>query len=353
MTKILNPWKISTLSPEMYKELKTFYALEDVDFELKNNPIFTRRNLLVGHDGLNKWIDKALLNKKVALVSGFMTSGFLHLGSLTVLKQMAYYQKEYNATIIIPIADLEAICVRKTYKSQIESLLPEFLAHFFAAGLSPDKTILYLQSNNVQILRMAAIYTSNINICDLDAIYDRKLNLGEAYSSLVMAADILYPQNNGFDSTLITLGIDEISHFILVKKLIKILGEDIHLPCITYNKILTGLNGSKMGKSIPHNSILLSDSPQIARDKLKNYNSKIFDLKNTPAFNILEWYSPDDQLINSLLEISDKQKANRIAIEEACSLLDIILPDHTEMFKQNITLAKKLTNKLINNNYGN
>jgi len=35
----------------------------------------------------------------VALVSGFMTSGFLHLGSLTVLKQMAYYQKEYGAEV--------------------------------------------------------------------------------------------------------------------------------------------------------------------------------------------------------------------------------------------------------------
>lgn len=126
MVKKLNPWKIPTLTPEHYNFLKRMYNLKDVNFSLKDNPNFIKRNLLIGHDNFKRWINKAKKKKKVALISGFMTSGFLHLGSLTVLKQMAYYQKKYNADVIIPIADLEAMCVRKNKR-----ILKKVITHKF------------------------------------------------------------------------------------------------------------------------------------------------------------------------------------------------------------------------------
>ena len=193
-TKKLNPWKIPLLTPETYKNLKDFYFLKDVKIKLRDNPSFLRRNLIIGHDNFPDWIKKAEEGKKVALVSGFMSSGFLHLGSLTILKQMAYYQREYGATVIIPIADLEAICVRKIKESEIKEIIIDFIAHFFAAGLSPERTLIYLQTRNLGIMREAGLFTGRIGMEELEKIYDRKLILGEAYSSLVMAADILLPR---------------------------------------------------------------------------------------------------------------------------------------------------------------
>ena len=140
MSNELNPWKIPTLTAEDYKELIKCFSLQSIDSKLKKNPVFIRRDLIVGQDHFLEWLRHVEKGEKVALVSGFMTSGFLHLGSLAVIKQMVYYQKNYNAKIIIPIADLEAICVRKTEKSEIKKILIDFLAHFFAAGLSPKNT---------------------------------------------------------------------------------------------------------------------------------------------------------------------------------------------------------------------
>ena len=209
MSKKLNPWQIPTLTEKHYNYLRKLYNLAEMNFKLKNNPNFIKRNLIIGHDNFGKWIKKAEQGKKVALVSGFMTSGFLHMGSLAVLEQMVYYQNKYNANVIIPIADLEAMCVRKTKGSDLKKIIVEFLAHFFAAGLNPDKTKLYLQTKNLDVLKEAALFTSKIDIPELEKIYDRRLTLAEAFSSLVMAADILIPQIEGYEATLITLGIDE------------------------------------------------------------------------------------------------------------------------------------------------
>jgi len=349
MSKKLNPWKIPTLTHQHYEFLKKEYGLVDVNFELKNNPTFIRRNLIVGHDNFDNWIKKAKECKKIALVSGFMTSGFLHLGSLTVIKQMAYYQKEYGAEIIIPIADLEAMCVRKTDYSKVKNIITEFLAHFFAAGLDPKKTKIYLQTKNNNVLKEAALFTSKIDMLQLEKVYDRRLTLAEAFSSLVMAADILVPQKEGYEATLITLGIDEISHFILTKNMISILGDEFYPPSITYNRILTGLNGSKMGKSIPENSILLTDNFNIVKEKLLKLKDKELDLCNNTGFNILEWYSEEDILLNKILELENGNKieANNLAIDESIKLCKDLLKKHQKAYKDNFGTAKKIAEKLI------
>ena len=347
MINKLNPWKIPTLTPKGYKELAEYYSLESINFKLKKNPTFIRRNLIIGHDGFLKWLKYANARKKVSLVSGFMTSGFLHLGSLAVIKQMVYYQKNYGAKIIIPIADLEAMCVRKTDKIKIKTILIDFLAHFFAAGLSPKNTLIYLQTKNLEVLKEASLFTGKISLEDLEKIYDRKLNLGEIYSSLVMVADILYPQALNYESTLINLGIDEISHFVLVKEIIPLLGKNFYIPSITYNKMITGLNGSKMGKSMPENSILLIDKPEIAKSKLIKLKNRDMELFQNTAFNILEWYCEDDLIIKKIIGLSDKRQANNLAIDKACNVVENLLKDHQREYKKNFLKAKKLADKLM------
>jgi tryptophanyl-tRNA synthetase len=346
--RMINPWKISTLTPKHYDILRRRYNLKNINFKLRDDPNFVKRNLIVGHENLDKFISKAK-EKKVALVSGFMTSGFLHLGSLTVIKQMVYYQKTYGVDVIIPIADLEAMCVRKTPLSEVRKRIVEFLAHFFAAGLDPKKTKIYLQTKNKKILEQAILFSSRIDLPELEKIYDRKLTLAEVISSLVMVSDILNPQFQKYQATLITLGIDGISHFSLTKKLISVVGKDFYQPSITYNKILTGLNGSKMGKSVSEDSILLTDKMKIIEKKLLSLKGRRLHLHNNSAFNILEWYSEDDILLNNILELEkkNKTKANDLAIDESIKLCKDLLKKHQKAYKDNFEKAKKIAEKLI------
>ncbi|MDL1957622.1 MAG: hypothetical protein LWW95_11360 [Candidatus Desulfofervidus auxilii] len=340
MKKVFNPWKISTLSEEDYIFLKKYFNLSDFNFDLRDKPIFSKRNVILGHDNFDVWLKAANEGKKVALVSGFMTSGCLHIGSLTILKQMAYYQQKYNATIFIPLADLEAICVRKVRKEYIDKIIIEFLSHFYAAGLDLEKCVIYLQTQNVEVLRRAIFFTSNIELKDMERIYDRKMSLGEVFSSLVMVSDILYPQTLSYEKTLITLGIDEISHFMLTKELVKKLGYDF--PSITYNKMITGLQGSKMGKSIPKNSILLTDSPETIKQKLNSLRDKNFPLVRNCAFNILQWFCEDDSIIKEITEEKEVKVANNLAIEHAIEVTKHLLKQHQKRYEEFLEKAEEI-----------
>lgn len=345
MEKVFNPWKISTLDEEDYNFLKKHFCLDDFNFNLVDNPTFSRRNLVLGHDNFDKWLISAEDSKKVALVSGFMTSGNFHVGSLAVLKQMAYYQQKYHAKIFIPLADLEAICVRKTKREDVDKIVTQFLAHFHAAGLNLDKCNIYLQTQNLDVLRHAAIFTSNIDLEDIEKMYDRKMTLGETFSSLVMVADMLYPEMLSYDKTQITLGIDEINHFILTKELVKKLGYDF--PTITCNKMITGLEGSKMGKSIPENSILLTDPSETIEYKLNSLRDKNFPLVRNSAFNILQWYCNDDTIIEQITREKDAKIANNLAIENAIKITKDILSQHQKRYKEFLERAEKIVPTLL------
>lgn len=349
MKTILNPWKVSSLDEKDYHLLKRQFRLKSFEFNLINSPVFARRKLIIGHDNFDAWLKSAKKNKKVALVSGFMTSGKFHVGSLVVLRQMAYYQERYNARLFIPIADLEAICVRKTDEREVKKVLVEFLAHFHAAGIDINKCDIYLQSRNLDVLRQASIFTKHFKNKDFKRVYSRDLTIGEAFSSLVMVSDILYPQLLGYKNTLITLGIDEINHFILVKEIVKKINSNFIFPSITYHKLITGLTGSKMGKSIPENSILLTDSLKAAEDKLASLRDKNLPLAKNAAFNILQWYCTNDFIIEKILAEKNEKERNNLAIDYAIRTIIGILGNHQEKYKKFLNKAEKMASNLYEN----
>lgn len=350
MKKEIDPWTIPTLTPERYEELKNHYSLEDINFSLKEDPNFMKRNLLVGQDNFNIWLKNAKNKKKVAIVSGFMTSGTLHFGSLFLIRQIAYFQKKYGVKIIIPISDIEAISVRGSDPTKTKEVLVDFLAHFFAEGIDPNKTLIYLQGRNSEIMREAVKYMSKTDFSVLKKVYGRNLTLAEAYSSLVMSADILMPKKKGYVNTLILLGIDEIGHFILVKKLLSLLQKDYSPPSILYDKLITGLNGSKMGKSLPENSILLTDSVDVAKSKLNNLRGRKMKLYENSAYNILEWFCDDDEAFNEISRIKDRGKANELSIDLACNLVEKILTNHRKNYKKMYKKAQNIASKLTKEN---
>lgn len=309
---------------------------------MKDNPIFSRRGVILGHENFDKWLESFDRGEKVALVSGFMTSGNFHLGSLAVLRQMAYYQKNYNADIFIPIADLEAICVRGTKREDIDDRIVDFLAHFNAAGLDVHKCRIYLQTQNKEVLRRAFEFVSKTSKADMDKLYDRDVTVGEAISSLVQVSDILYPQTMSYGSTLITLGVDEINHFIMTKHMANKLNPGSQHPSITYNRLITGLNGSKMGKSLPENSILLKDDKDSIENKLNLLRRTDIPLDRNAAFNILQWYCDDDRLLEKIdISNMDDGSLGRI-VDKSIEVCSDVLEKHQKSYNDFLEEAREI-----------
>lgn len=341
--RIFNPWKVSTLGEADYDDIKTQFNLENFEFKLRDNPAFSRRNVMLGHEKFGRWIEAAERGEKVALVSGFMTSGNFHLGSLAVIKQMAYYQRKYGAEIFIPVADLEAICVRGIPRDEIDRKVADFIAHFKAAGLDVEKCKIYLQTQNLDVLRKAFKLVSKTDKAEIEKLYDREMTIGETISSLVQVADILYPQMLSYGQTLITLGIDEISHFVLTKDVINRLEPGFKQPSITYNKLIVGLNGSKMGKSLPENSILLNDSREALVKKLNLLRRTDLPIDRNSAFNILQWYSDDDAHFRDLPASGklSEESVNKI-VDRAIEVCGRLFDEHHRAYDSYLEEAKSM-----------
>ena len=330
MPDLPNPWSVPTLTEQHYVQLAAQHRLSSVDTPLRASPNFQTHGLLVGHHDFERWLAVAQEGRDVALVSGFMTSGFLHLGSLTVLTQMAYYQRHYGARLFIPIADLEAACVRGTAAPDRRKLVSDFLRHFWAAGIDVENSQIYLQSRNLTVLQYALLFTGMVDLPDMERLYDRRLTLGEAFTSLVMAADICLPSAQGCEATLITLGLDEISHLVLTKALLGMLEQQP--PRTTYHRLLTGLNGSKMGKSLPENSIMLLDTADSVAGKLRSLSCMRVPARQHPAFNILEWFAPDGIDLQRMYD--DWPNTSDDTIELAVDVTTDLLENHRARYEE-------------------
>ncbi len=342
----MNPWEMATLREKDYQQIREAFGLAPAEQDLSGSPWFIKRQLLVGQEGLSTWLNAATAGRAVALVSGFMTSGEFHLGSLAVLRQMQYYHEQYGARLYIPIADLEALAVRKIQKGDVGQTLTNFLRHMIAAGIDAQRANIYLQTGNAKVLAGGLLYSAHITMQDLENIYKRRLELGEAISSLVMASDIVDPLRDGCESVLIILGIDEINHFVLTKEVIRRVEPEFPPPAITYHRMITGLHGSKMGKSLPQNSVRLGESPDSMKQKLeKAYPAP--SLEGNWAWDILRWFCKDDALLARIGGCSDAAEASRLAHSEACAFVPDLVGHHQSAFNDSRGAAEDIARNII------
>jgi tryptophanyl-tRNA synthetase len=292
-----NEWGVKGRWVPDYPKLRKQFRLTKFDFDSRMEPEnFIDNKLIVGHEFFGEWLNNAKKGK-AALVSGFTPSGNPHIGTLCIFRQMAYYQKEYNAKLYIPIADLEAAYVRHTKQSTIKANTLDLLAHLAASGVNLKKSIIYLQSNNLVTLKKMYVLVNLLNKSEVNSTY-RKNGLPYILSALLMSSDILLPLDYGYRSVLVTLGIDEIGHIKLARNLAKKLNV-CNFPSATYTDLIPGLYDSKMSKSISKNNIPLSENPNIAATKVKlaieNGNRSLY-------INLMKWFSNGSADISNELE---------------------------------------------------
>jgi tryptophanyl-tRNA synthetase len=233
------------------------------------------------------------MDKKV-VYSGIQPSGSLTIGNyLGALKNFIGLQDEYNC--LYCIVDMHAITVPQEPKMLRKNTL-DVLALYLAAGLDPEKSIIYIQSHVPAHVELGWILNSISSMGQLQRMTqfkDKSQRSKEVLAGIfnypvLMAADILL-----YQTSYVPVGEDQKQHVELTRDLAQKFNSR-YSETFTVPDILTPKNGArimslqdpsvKMSKSDPDQNgyVLILDDEDTTRKKIKR---AVTDSLNNVAYN--------------------------------------------------------------------
>ncbi len=245
--------------------------------------------------------------KKKVILSAMQPSGEPTLGNyLGALKNWVALQDDYNC--LFCAADLHSITVRQDPKVLRERSI-NILKLFMAAGIDPEKSVLFLQSHVPQHAELAWVLSCNTQMGELARMtqfkdksqkHEDNINAGLFTYPVLMAADILL-----YKADLVPVGNDQLQHLEIARDIAGRFnyhyGDTFTLPEPYVQKSggrIMSLSSpeNKMSKSDPNPNgfISLLDSPDTI---IKKFKRAVTDSDSEVR------YSPDKPGISNLLDI--------------------------------------------------
>lgn len=243
------------------------------------------------------------------ILTGLKPSGELTLGSLIGgINGVIQRQDEYESFLFVP--DMHAITVKQD-PATLKERIKKNVALYLAAGIIPEKNIIYLQSENPYHANLSWILECTTYMGEASRMtqYKDKSSKGENVSvglftyPILMAADILM-----YDADYVPVGIDQKQHVELARDIAerfnKMYGQTFKVPEPLIPevgaKIMDLVNPTKkMSKSDDSYKgvILLLDDEKTIRKKIMSAvtdsEGKVYyDVQNKPGIsNLLTIYS--------------------------------------------------------------
>ena len=223
-----------------------------------------------------------MADEKKTIFSGMQPSGYVTLGNyLGALRNWTKLQDEYNC--LYCIVDMHAITVRQDpvkLRQQARTLLMQYIA----AGLDPEKNIIYYQSHVPQHAELSWVLNCFTYMGELNRMTQFKeksqthadnINAGLFTYPVLMAADILLYQTD-----LVPVGEDQRQHLEITRNIATrfngIYGDVFKIPEAYIGKVGARVMAlqdptKKMSKSDENknNSIALLDEPPVIISKIK------------------------------------------------------------------------------------
>ena len=215
------------------------------------------------------------------VVSGIRPTGNLHLGNyFGALRNFLTMQNEHNCYFFI--ADYHSLTTHPT-PADLHGNVRQILVEYLAAGLDPEKSTLYIQSDVPEVVELYLFLNMNAYIGELERCTSFKdkirqqpenVNSGLLTYPTLMAADILIHR-----ATKVPVGKDQEQHLEMTRtfgnRFNRLYDVDYFPEPQAFNfgnelVKIPGLNGSgKMGKSEGEgNAIYLADEPEAIRKKV-------------------------------------------------------------------------------------
>ena len=243
--------------------------------------------------------------EKKTILSGIQATGNLTLGNyLGSINNWVKMQDEYDCYYMI--ADLHTLTIRNDPEEFRKRAL-QVLAIYVAAGLDPEKNVIFLQSHvpaHTQLSWVLNCYTYMGEMSRMTQFKDKSakhadnINCGLFTYPVLMAADILV-----YNADIVPVGDDQKQHLEITRDIAErfnsIYGETFKIPEPYIGKQGARIMGlqdplSKMSKSTTNlnDAIFLNDTPDEIRKKLKkavtdSENYVRFDKENKPGVSNL------------------------------------------------------------------
>jgi len=271
----LDPWGTTTVKD--YGRLQSEFGIEPIGPVLarfkKPSPHLSR-GIDFGHRDLGRIADAVDNNKPYAVMSGIKPTGNFHLGTKMTADDMIYFQSlSKKGTVYYCIADVEAYADNGLSFGETSKIALKNVADILALGLDPDRAVVYLQSEEMRVMRLATVFSRGVTNNALKAIYGER-PIGLYMSALVQAGDILMPQLPEFGGpkpVLVPVGADQDPHIRLTRDLAARFRDEYGFipPSSVYHRLMLSLTGDqKMSKRSEDSLLTLEDSQAAASRKV-------------------------------------------------------------------------------------
>ncbi len=215
---------------------------------------------------------------KQRVLSGMRPTGKLHLGNLMgALDNWKHLQEEYECFYFA--ADWHALTTEYQDPEAIQESIREMLIDWLSVGLSPEKSVLFIQSKIKEHAELHLLLSMITPLPWLERVPTYKEQQQEltgrdlstygflGYPLLQTADIIIYKAHK------VPVGIDQVAHVELSREVARrfnfFYGQVFPEPepMLTEIPKLLGIDGRKMSKSY-NNAIYISDSPAEIREKV-------------------------------------------------------------------------------------
>ena len=215
---------------------------------------------------------------KQRVLSGMRPTGKLHLGHLVgALDNWKQLQEEYECFFFA--ADWHALTTEYANTEVIQGSIRDMMIDWLSAGLSPEKSILFIQSRIKEHAELHLLLSMIAPLPWLERVPTYKEQQQELSNRdlstygflgypLLQTADIII-----YKAHKVPVGIDQVPHVELSREIARrfnfFYGEvfPVPEPMLTEVPKLLGIDGRKMSKSYD-NAIYISDSPEEVRRKV-------------------------------------------------------------------------------------
>jgi tryptophanyl-tRNA synthetase len=232
---------------------------------------------------------------KKRVVSGMRTTGKLHLGNYVgALANWVKMQDQYDCSFFL--ADWHALTTDYADTSKVKENSLEVTLDWLAAGLDPEKCLIFAQSHVPQHAELHLLFSMVTPLGWLERVptyKEQRENIADkdlgTYGFLgypvLQAADILVHKGE-----VVPVGEDQVAHVELTREIsrrfnqfYKLKGEPVFpepQALLTPTPKLPGTDGRKMSKSYG-NTVMLTDPEPVVRQKLKTMKTDPARIKRT------------------------------------------------------------------------
>ncbi|HEY73163.1 MAG TPA: tryptophan--tRNA ligase [Thermoflexia bacterium] len=273
--------------------------------------------------------------KKRRILTGDRPTGKLHLGHYVgSLANRVRLQDEYECFFII--ADLHTLTTRpeKEHILEIRRNIHAIVLDYLAAGIDPEKSVIFVQSAIPGIYQLNLILEMLVNVPRLERVPSLKemardarletMPFGLLGYPVLQAADILLPRAH-----LVPVGKDNQAHVEVTRELArrfnKLYGQVFPIPeaLLSETPTLVGTDGTKMSKS-RDNAIYLSDDEATVKRKVHEMytdpNRVRADVpgrvENNPVFIYHGIFNPDQNEVEELKARYRRGKVGDVEVKE-------------------------------------